>query len=402
MIFNTYWFFIALLPFLLIYWAVPSSILRMVTLLIFCAIFHTHFAGAAGVKPIIVLALVSYGCALSRNKHLIALAISFCVMALCFYKYLFFVSDELIGALNPELGKSFKLIFTSVLPAAPPLAISFFTFEFVHYLYEVKKGGEPIKNPLHFALFSIFFPSLVAGPIKRYTQFIPSLEEAVKKVNWRMGTLGLVLVCIGFFKKLCLADNLTSYTEYFANKFELIPLEERWFYLVALSFRIYLDFSGYSDIAIGLARMMGITLPTNFNWPYLALNMREFWHRWHISLSSWIRDYVYIPLGGNRHGMLRTAFNGAFAFALCGLWHGAHWHYMAWGLYHGIGISLCLAYPKLLGTAGLKLQSFLAKYWLVKWLMTYLFVSFGWLLFFFPLPEAVEKFQLLFTTGYQL
>lgn len=374
----------------------------MVILLIFCAIFHTHFAGAAGVKPIIVLALVSYGCALSRNKHLIALAITFCVLALCFYKYLFFISDELIGALNPELGKSFKLIFTSVLPAAPPLAISFFTFEFVHYLYEVKKGGEPIKNPLHFALFSIFFPSLVAGPIKRYTQFIPSLEEAVKKVNWRMVTLGLVLVCIGFFKKLCLADNLTSYTEYFANKFELISLEERWFYLVALSFRIYLDFSGYSDIAIGLARMMGITLPTNFNWPYLALNMREFWHRWHISLSSWIRDYVYIPLGGNRHGMFRTAFNGAFAFALCGLWHGAHWHYIAWGLYHGIGISLCLAYPKMLGTAGLKIQTFLAKYWLVKWLMTYLFVAFGWLLFFFPLPDAMEKFQLLFTTGYQL
>jgi len=374
----------------------------MLTLLVFCAIFHTHFAGAAGVIPIIVLALISYGCGLSRNKHLIAAAITICVLALCFYKYLFFISDEVIGALYPEFGKSFKLIFSSVLPAAPPLAISFFTFEFVHYLYEVKKGGEPIKNPLHFALFSIFFPSLVAGPIKRYSQFIPSLEEAVKKINWRQVTLGLVLVCLGFFKKLCLADNLTSCTEYYANKFEIITLGERWLYMIGLSFRIYLDFSGYSDIAIGLARMMGITLPPNFNWPYLALNLRDFWHRWHISLSTWIRDYVYIPLGGNRHGIWRTAFNGAFAFALCGLWHGAHWNYIVWGLYHGIGVSLCLAYPKLLGSFGLKLQVFLARYWLVKWLMTYLFVAFGWILFFFPLPDAIEKIRFLFTPGYSL
>lgn len=400
MIFNTYWFFLALFPFLLIYWAVPSSLGRMVILLIFCAVFHTHFAGAAGVIPIIVLALISYLCGLSKNRLLIAAGITVCVLALCFYKYLFFISDEVIGAVNPELGRSFKLIFTSVLPAAPPLAISFFTFEFVHYLYEVRKGGEPIKNPLHFALFSIFFPSLVAGPIKRYSQFIPSLEEAVKKINWRSMALGMVLVCSGFFKKLCLADNLTSCTEYFADKFELIPPIERWLYLIALSFRIYLDFSGYSDIAIGLAAMMGIKLPSNFNWPYLALNIRDFWHRWHISLSTWIRDYVYIPLGGNRHGMVRTICNGAFAFALCGLWHGAHWNYIAWGLYHGIGISVCLLYPKVLGPVGLKIQTFLSKFWFIKWLMTYLFVAFGWLLFFFPLSEALEKFQLLFTFGY--
>lgn len=397
MIFNTYWFFLALVPFLIIYWFTPRPLARMIVLLVFCAIFHTHFAGAAGVIPIIVLAVITYFCGRTQNKHAIAAAIGICVAALCFYKYLFFISDDIVGALNPELGKSFKLIFTTLLPATPPLAISFFTFEFVHYLYEVKKGGEPIKNPLHFALFSIFFPSLVAGPIKRYRQFIPSLDEAVKKIDWHNVVLGLVLVCSGFFKKLCLADNLTSYTEYYADKFHLIYLPERWVYLVALSFRIYLDFSGYSDIAIGLARMMGVTLPANFNWPYIALNIRDFWHRWHISLSLWIRDYVYIPLGGNRHGMARAIFNGALAFALCGLWHGAHWNFIVWGLYHGLGLSICLAYVTVLGNAGIKIQSFLAKYWLIKWLATYLFVAFGWLLFFFPLPEAIDKFMLLFS-----
>src|SRR5205085_4390276 len=129
-------------------------------------------------------------------------------------------------------------------------------------------------------------------------------------------------------------------------------LFDRWELLVCIALRILLDFSGYSDIAIGCARLLGIQLPENFNWPYAARNLQEFWHRWHISLSSWIRDYVYIPLGGNRHGLARKALNALTAFALCGLWHGAAWNFVLWGVYHGAGLAISSNYRTALGPAG--------------------------------------------------
>lgn len=397
MIFNTYWFLCTVVPFLLLYWLVPVAKIRLVLLLCYCALFHFHFAGSAGVLPIVVLAIITYACGLSGRKKALVAGIVICVLALCFYKYMLFVSDEIVAPLLPDLAITLRNAAVAILPASPPLAISFFTFEFVHYLVEVHKGGQPIKQPHRFAIFTIFFPSLVAGPIKRYGQFLPSLERGLKSIPFQSIVLGLLLVSMGFFKKLVIADNCAYFTDYKnSDAFYLLPTIERWAFLACLSFRIYMDFAGYSDIAIGLAKMMGIELPRNFNWPYFAVNLRDFWHRWHISLSTWIRDYIYIPLGGGRAGRLRTAINVAFAFALCGLWHGAHWNFVLWGLYHGLGLAICVSYPSMFGRVGKTLQNWLSKVPLLKISITYLFVSFGWLLFFYQPERAWKLFRYLF------
>ncbi|MEZ4538056.1 MAG: hypothetical protein R3D26_24110, partial [Cyanobacteriota/Melainabacteria group bacterium] len=185
MIFNTYWFICAVVPYLVLYVLVPSARIRLFMLILFCAIFHAHFAGPSGVLPIIVLATITYLCARSGSRPLIKGAIVLCVLALAFYKYAYFISGEVVGVLFSGQGKALSNYAASTLPALPPLAISFFTFEFVHYLYEVLKGGKPITNPFRFAAFAIFFPSLVAGPIKRYQQFLPSLESGLHNTDLR-------------------------------------------------------------------------------------------------------------------------------------------------------------------------------------------------------------------------
>jgi alginate O-acetyltransferase complex protein AlgI len=284
----------------------------------------------------------------------------------------------------------------SVLPAAPPLAISFFTFEFVHYLYDVRKGRMRITSPVDFALFTVFFPSLVAGPIKRCGDFLPSLHRAVEAVCWSDVAIGLSRVALGFFKKVVIADNLATWIAYYGPRFGSEPMWMRWLIFAAIAFRILLDFSGYSDIAIGLARMFGITLPENFRWPYLARSIQEFWQRWHISLSTWIRDYLYSPLGGSRLGVGRKILNGFIVFALCGLWHGAAWNFILWGVYHGAGLAIGGNYRQFLGRFGTGAGVFLDRFPPVSWALTTLFVWMGWLLFFYPLPQACKMATGLF------
>jgi alginate O-acetyltransferase complex protein AlgI len=235
----------------------------------------------------------------------------------------------------------------------------------------------------------------VAGPIKRYEQFLPSVHKALQEVCSRDVMTGMVQMCLGFSKKL-IADNLTLWVESSHGSYADMSLESRWMFFAAIGFRILLDFSGYSDIAIGLARMMGITIPPNFNWPYLSTNIRDFWHRWHISLSSWIRDYVYIPLGGNRHGNFRRFLNGLVAFSLCGLWHGPAWNFVLWGLYHGLGLSISNAYRQIPFGIGMRLEQTFHRVPLLGWAVTLLFVWLGWLLFFYPAPEAWRMAKLLF------
>jgi alginate O-acetyltransferase complex protein AlgI len=235
----------------------------------------------------------------------------------------------------------------------------------------------------------------VAGPIKRYTQFLPALEAGARKVSWDDVAEGLRRVGIGYAKKVMLADNLTLYINLYQPQFEAIGLFQRWVVLAAIALRILWDFSGYSDIAIGVARMMGIRLPENFDWPYLARNLQDFWQRWHISLSSWIRDYVYIPLGGNRHGLVRKTINGLIAFALCGLWHGPAWNFVAWGVYHGVGLALGSSY-KGVPVVGSFFSRLFEKEPQSGFVLTQLYVWFGWLIFFYPLPVAWQMMRQLF------
>lgn len=385
MIFNTAWFLVFFAAFYPLLWVVPGKKLRFFFVLAASAVFHTHFAGPAGVAPIIVMAvltwLIAFKVEKAEGKHRgqwLALALTIPVLGLVYYKYQPFLAGSLVAAwpgaqawLGAALG-----------PRPMPLAISFFTFEFVHYLTDVYHGKGTIKSPWKFALFCIYFPSIVSGPIKRYEEFCAQVDDGIE-APWKApeAMQGLAQVLTGFFKKMVVADNVTAFIG-------LMEARDEWkgaqvlLLMALLSLRILFDFSGYSDIAIGLSRMVGLRLPENFNYPYAALNIQDFWRRWHMSLSSWIRDYVYIPLGGSHHGAARRIFNGLFAMALCGLWHGAAWNYVVWGIYHGAGLAFHGAWTGRFGTA----QSLGMK--AAAWCLTMAFVAYGWLLFFYPLQKV--------------
>lgn len=394
MIFTTYWYLIFALLVVPLFWLARWPWLRLGLLAVACAVFHYHFAGPAGVKPIIVLMIITYFAALSRRRWACVAAMVVCVAALGFYKYAFFLLGEILAPFSHPLAALLTSGAKTVMPGAPPLGISFFTFEFVHYLFEVRRGGEPIRNPLKFLLFAIFFPSLVAGPIKRYTQYLPSLVEAAKRFRWDSLAYGFWRVAQGFAKKVIIADNLTHFIDLYQPQFASLSISGRWEVFAAIAFRILMDFSGYSDIAIGFAHLLGVTLPENFDWPYLARNIQDFWQRWHMSLTYWIRDYVYIPLGGSRRGVPRRILNGLLAFALCGLWHGPAWHFVLWGLYHGVGLVTCATWRRI-PAVGPFLTTVFAKEPRAAWLLTQAFAWFGWLIFFYPVPEALHMARLL-------
>jgi alginate O-acetyltransferase complex protein AlgI len=396
MIFTTYWFSLFACGFFPLFWAARMGWLRLGLLLAACFVFHAHFAGAAGMLPIIVLATTTYCAGLWRNRGALYAAMILPVLALVFYKYTHFVALSIVGLANPAWGARTDHFALAFLPVTPPLAVSFFVFEFIHYLYDVSKGAPSIRNPAHFCAFTFFFPSLVAGPIKRYQPFLASLRSGLASVAVDDVKQGLMRVALGLFKKVVIADNVTEGLRYWQPKYAHLTLHSRWEFLAAIGIRILFDFSGYSDIAIGLGRMMGVTLPENFRWPYLATSMTEFWHRWHISLSTWVRDYVYIPLGGGRSGLARKIFNGFAAFALCGLWHGPAWNFAFWGVYHGAGLAISSNYAAVLGRPGRAVAAFFARFPIAGWGLTLAFVLIGWLFFFYPVAEAAWMLKLLF------
>lgn len=383
----TYWFAAFSATFFALYWIFPIAPFRRALILLSSAVFLFHFSGPAGVLPIFVLGLLTYISGISSFIWLKKITIAICVMALIFYKYTLFLSLELISFFDASIAiTTSEYLKASFLPDVPPLAISFFVFEFVHYLIDTIRGEKPIKSIVDFGLFSLFWPSMVAGPIKRYEQFIPALRKTEKVPSEEL-MYGMIRVAVGLIKKF-IADNLTSILEVWTANFDNLPMSLRWACFLGYGLRILLDFSGYSDIAIGFARMMGVKIPENFNWPYLARSPIDFWHRWHISLSTWIRDYVYIPLGGGRQGLTRKIINVLFAFSLCGLWHGAGWNFIFWGAYHGAGVGLNNLWREKFNGYRFKskishmLGSFFA------WAFTLLFVMVGWVFFFFPLEKA--------------
>jgi alginate O-acetyltransferase complex protein AlgI len=233
-----------------------------------------------------------------------------------------------------------------------PIGISFYTFQTISYTVDIYRGKlEPSKTIAEFALFVSFFPQLVAGPILRANEFLPQLREKIsdKGISTRLRTItihdvalrtGITIMAMGFFKKMFLADNISP----MVNEIFSVPygLESFSVILGAIAFgvQIYCDFSGYSDIAIGAAMILGFHIPVNFNKPYFATSPVDFWRRWHISLSSWLRDYLYIPLGGNKKGNSRTYVNLITVMFLGGLWHGASWNFVVWGLMHGIYLAI--------------------------------------------------------------
>jgi alginate O-acetyltransferase complex protein AlgI len=395
MLFLTYWFVLFIAVLYPLYWFCPRASLRRLILLVGSAVFHTHFAGPAGVLPVIILGTFVYLVGLTRWRGPCYLGIAASCLSLVYYKYTTFLATRVLVAVYPDATDFVTAHEQQFRAIAAPLAISFFVFEFVHYLIDVCRGDKPIRNPFDFALFAVFWPSIVAGPVKRYQHFFAALHCGTTGVNSQDVAVGLVRVAIGLVKKFA-ADNLTSWIAFTGATYAEMSIRDRWVFLAALSLRILWDFSGYSDMAIGFARMHGIRLPANFRWPYLAASITSFWRRWHISLSLWIRDYIYVVLGGNRHGVIRKVANGLIAFAICGLWHGAGWNFLLWGLYHGIGLAVASTYRGALGALGRGIGRVFDRAPFLGWALTLVFVAIGWLLFFYPAPEAVKMARLLF------
>ncbi|MAG32507.1 MAG: membrane-bound O-acyltransferase family protein [Deltaproteobacteria bacterium] len=271
---------------------------------------------------------------------LLALAVAGNLALLGWFKYAGFLAENL-SVLLASLGLGEGSF--SQAPADSihlPIGISFFTFQAISYLIDIHRGEHPPqRNPIRLALFISLFPQLIAGPIVRYKDLVDQL--ASRAIDVEAVAAGIRRFTVGLSKKLLIANSLGVPADaIFALPAGELGPSVAWFGLLCYSLQIYFDFSGYSDMAIGLGRLFGFRLPENFDQPYRAASLTEFWRRWHISLSSWFRDYLYIPLGGNRHGSRRTYVNLLIVFLLCGLWHGASWNFIVWGLLHGTFLTI--------------------------------------------------------------
>jgi len=270
------------------------------------------------------------------RKRLLLLSLVTNLSILGFFKYFNFFSESVITLLNRIGFEADDVTLNIILP----IGISFYTFQTLSYTIDIYyRKLEPSKSLLEFALFVAFFPQLVAGPIERAARFLPQIST--RRVISKTKVLsGLNLVLLGFFKKIAIADTLAPVVDAAFGSPETASSATLWFGCYAFALQIYGDFSGYTDIARGVSRILGFELMENFQAPYLSRSITEFWRRWHISLSSWLRDYLYIPLGGNRLGSARTYFNLFAVMALGGLWHGASWNFVIWGTAHGTFLAI--------------------------------------------------------------
>ena len=339
MVFNSYTFIVFFMVMLVLHNLPFPWKVKKINLLLASYIFY-----AAWNPPFILLlwlsTVVDYfvGRALytQENKHkkrlLLVVSLIGNLGMLCFFKYGGFLLENFTHLVN-LLGMDFH-------PAKPniilPAGISFYTFTTLCYTIDMyKKKSEPVKSLLDFSLFVTFFPHLVAGPIVRPPQLVPQFETP-RKASQQQLMQGLLLVTLGLFMKVVLADSmLSAAANKVFNAHDIVSTLDAWMGVLAFSGQIFFDFAGYSTCAIGVALCLGFVLPHNFLYPYAAIGFSDFWRRWHITLSAWLRDYLYIPLGGNRNGKYRTYINLMLTMLLGGLWHGANWTFVVWGALHG-------------------------------------------------------------------
>ncbi len=304
-------------------------------------------AGPASLRPTCtvfaaLVLLMALGAKLGSRKTWLVISLINNLALLLFFKYARFVIEN-INQLQGYTHLSFHLPDPSTLMPfgltyVLPVGISFFTFQSLSYTIDFYLGKVPReRNFLRFATFVCFFPQLMAGPIERAKHMLPQFQKSPEFKIQNL-TDGLSLFLVGLFKKLALANYLSLYVERIYDNPERFGAPDLMMATFAFAWQIFFDFSGYTDMARGLARMMGFNLILNFNNPYLATGLSDFWTRWHIGLSSWFRDYVYIPLGGNRRGTARTYFNLFITFLVSGIWHGANWTFAVWGVLHAVGV----------------------------------------------------------------
>jgi D-alanyl-lipoteichoic acid acyltransferase DltB (MBOAT superfamily) len=292
---------------------------------------------------------------------------------LAYYKYYdFFVSN-----VNDVFELDLVLLHTAL-----PLAISFFTFQQIAYLVDSYRNETHEYNFLNYCLFVTFFPQLIAGPIVHHREMMPQFNSYRSTIlHYKNIATGLFVFCIGLFKKVVIADQFAKWANAgFDSSVELDAIDS-WATSLSYTFQLYYDFSGYTDMAIGAALLFNIRLPFNFNSPYRAVNIQDFWRRWHITLSRWLRDYVYIPLGGSRNGDNRTYLNLFTTFLIGGLWHGANWTFIIWGALHGVALIAHRCWSNF----GLRMPL------IIGWLTTFVFINCTWVIFRSDTPRDAVK-----------
>lgn len=348
MLFHSFSFFVLFVVTFGVYWSLKRHRLRMLWLLAASCVFYAMW------HPWVILLILfsaAFDFVLARciedaqslrtRRLLLIVSVSTSLGLLAFFKYTNFFLDSTFSVLN-FLGFSYS---HPVLRVVLPLGISFYTFETISYVVDVyKRRILAERDFLHYALFIMFFPHLISGPIVRPRQFLAQVRRP-KRFEWNRLEAGARLFLLGLVKKAVIADQMAQIADPVFAAPSAYASEVIWVAVLCYTAQIYCDFSGYSDMAIGTAHAFGFKLPVNFNAPYAAASVSEFWHRWHISLSTWLRDYLYIPLGGSRHGTLRTYRNLVITMLLMGLWHGAGWTFILLGLYHGILLMLQRVVP---------------------------------------------------------
>lgn len=395
MVFSSILFMFRFLPAVLVLYYIAPRKIRNIILFLFSIFFY-----AWGEPKYVFLMLFSItmdftlGLLISRYKQqgnmkkakraLIASVVAN-LSILAFFKY----ADFLLGSLNGVLGTSVPLLGVPL-----PIGISFFTFQTMSYTIDVYKGATKVqRNWINYGTYVSMFPQLIAGPIVQYKTIAKQMKE--RRENSNDFVAGIHRFMIGVGKKVLLANNIGRLWDYIsAMPMGEIPVVTAWIGILAFTFQIYYDFSGYSDMAIGLGKMFGFHFLENFNYPYISKSITDFWRRWHISLSSWFREYVYIPLGGNRQGMLKQVRNILLVWLLTGIWHGANWNFVMWGVYYG----LLLLLEKFV------FNRFLEKLpGVMRILYSMFFVMIGWVIFAFDdLTKGISYIKAMFGVGSQL
>jgi D-alanyl-lipoteichoic acid acyltransferase DltB (MBOAT superfamily) len=389
MLFNSYEFILLFLPISLLGYALVSNKVGQesaLSWLVLCSLFFYGWWNPAYLILIIISMVANFWIGASLSKFhqskrlktsglLLAIGVSINLGLLGYYKY----SNFFIDSLNTLVDTGY-----SVEKIILPLAISFFTFQQVAYLVDAKNGLTKEYRFSHYALFVTFFPQLIAGPIVHHKEMLPQFMQSKRfQIRAENIVIGLTIFFIGLFKKTVLADGIAQYASpvfQASAEGEAVTLFIAWGGALAYTFQLYFDFSGYSDMAIGAARLFGIKLPLNFHSPYKAANIIEFWRRWHITLSRFLRDYLYIALGGNKKGSCRRYANLFITMLLGGLWHGAGWNFVIWGALHGFYLSINHLWNRIKPQTttkplGLNIGKAFA------WLITFLAVIIGWVFF---------------------
>ncbi|MCT7590881.1 MBOAT family O-acyltransferase [Aliarcobacter butzleri] len=375
MLFNSYEFIFIFLPVMFVVYFYLNSkrlILGAKIWLVVGSLFFYSYWNVIYLPLILLSIFVNYGVGLSLVNHekirissktILSFGIVFNLGLLGYFKYTDFFLDNFNGIFGTNIPLPHIIL---------PLGISFFTFTQIAFLVDAYKQEAKEYSLINYMLFVTYFPHLLAGPILHHKEMMPQFASKYNWVkNYRNIALGLFIFSIGLFKKVVIADTFAVWANAGFDTATTLNLIEAWATSLSYTFQLYFDFSGYTDMAIGISLMFNIKLPINFNSPYKALSIQDFWRRWHMTLSRFLRDYLYIPLGGNRKGNIRTYVNLITTFLLGGLWHGAGWTFIIWGLLHGIA----LAIHRLWQNLGFRMNKILA------WFITFNFINITWIFF---------------------